>query len=1166
MRRATIDDVRAVLREWARSRGADPARSMRPIRLAGLLLVVAGLLAGGAAVLAAGSAPALRSTSPADGASVQSAPAVTASYDQALHPGSGVVVTDSTDVSIGGTTTLSQDGATVSFTPSSALTPAGSPYTATATVRSAADEQQVVSTWRFSIDVTAPQAPTVASVDGDSTSPATGNDPSPAIMVSGVVAGDTVRLLEGTTERGAAVVPPGATTVTFNAGAAEDAALTGDGEHGLTATAADPAGNVSSASDPFFYTLDTAGPAAPTIASVGGTGTSPASGNDPTPAITVTGAGAGDTVRILEGSTVKASKVVPAPGPLGSPSVTFNGTASSTEVTLNGDGPHTLIAEAVDAAGNLSPASTGFVYDLDTGSPTPPTITSVNGVDATPAVGNDLTPAIVVSEVEAGDVVQVFEGSSLRAARTVPAGGSTVTFNQGPLDVEVVLAGDGDHTLTATSTDPQGNGSGTSPSFVYTLDTGTTAPALASTSPAGSSTGKPPATVSAAYGERLDRVRSSLSLTNGPGNSVAGTVGFSADAMTITFTPSSTLTEGGNVYSARAVVRDGNGNATTSTWTFSVDTTGPAAPTLTSVDGQTTSPAAGTDASPAIVVSGVEAGHTVRIRDDGAVVGTKVVPGGATSVTFNPAATDTDVLLEGDGSHPLTATATDPAGNPSAASAAFEYTLTTTFPAPDPPTVSSVDGRSTSPAAGTDPTPTIVVSGVQAGHTVSVLDGTAVRGSKIVASGATSVTFNAAPADSEVVLSGDGAHSLTATATNTSGSTSEPSGAFEYALTTTFPGEFQSLVPARVLDTRDGTGGFSAPVGPAATISPTVVGKGGVPATGVSAVVLNVTVTQPSAASYLTVFPSGTTRPDTANLTFVPGQTVPNLVVARVGADGKVSVYNNAGSTHVIFDVLGWFSDASGPAGGRFNPLAAARILDTRTGTGGFSAPVGPGATIAPTVAGRGGIPSGASAAVLNVTVTQPTAAASYLTVFPTGAPRPNTANLTFVAGQTTTNLVVAKVGTDGKVSVYNHAGNSQVIFDVVGWFSTADRDEPGARYSPLRPSRILDTRIGTGGFSAPVGAGATISPKVTGVGGVPATGVSTVVLNVTVTQPTAASYLTVFPAGAARPNTANLTFGAGQTVTNLLMAKVGADGKVSVYNQAGTSHVIFDVVGWYGG
>jgi hypothetical protein len=157
----------------------------------------------------------------------------------------------------------------------------------------------------------------------------------------------------------------------------------------------------------------------------------------------------------------------------------------------------------------------------------------------------------------------------------------------------------------------------------------------------------------------------------------------------------------------------------------------------------------------------------------------------------------------------------------------------------------------------------------------------------------------------------------------------------------------------------------------------------------------------------------------------------------------------------------------------------------------------------------------------------------------------------------------MAKVGADGKVSVYNNAGTTHVVLDVVGWFG-ADDATAGARYNALSPSRILDTRTGTGGFSAPVGPGGTISPTVIGVGGVPASGVSAVVLNVTVTQPTAESFLTVFPSGAPRPLASNLNFVAGQTVPNLVMAKVGADGKVSVFNNLGTSHVIFDVVGWY--
>lgn len=1030
---------------------------IRSMKLGMLTLAVVTLLGAGMAALAAGTAPVLQSTAPASGAGVQSAPTVTATYDQALHPSSTLVVRDSTDVVLAGTTTFSPDAASIVFTPASALTPAGNPYAAVATVTNATDDQQVSSSWSFSIDTTAPSAPAIASVAGDSSTPATGSDPSPTIVLSGLIPADTVRVLVGGTVRSSAVVPEGATAVTFNAGPDADIVLVGDGDHSLTATAADAAGNVSTASTAFLYVLDTTASGAPTVASIDGDATSPAVGNDPTPRIVVSGAVAGDSIRILEGSTVRATKVAPAPAVPGPASVTFNPTAASSDVVLAAEGPYTFTAEAVDGAGNVSPASSGFVYTLETGAPATPTIASVDGVNSTPAVGNDPTPAVVVSGVVAGDTVRVFDGATLKATKVVPAATTSVTFNAGLGDADVLLATDGDHTLTATSTDPQGNASASSAAFIYALDTGIASPALVSTSPASGSTGQPPATVTATYTERLDRALSTVSLTNGPGNAVAGTVTFSADAKTIVFTPTSALNEAGNVYTAQAVVLDGNGNTTTSTWSFTVDTTGPAAPTIT-----------------------------------------------------------------------------------------------------------SVDARTTSPAAGTDPTPTIVVSGVEAGHTVRMLDGATVRGTKVVAVGATSVTFNASPADTEVLLPGDGSHSLTATATDPSGNPSAASPAFVYALTTSFPGEFHGLIPARILDTRAGTGGFNAPVGPGATIAVPVAGRGGVPASGASAVVLNVTITEPTAETFLTVFPSGTTRPLASNLNALAKKTVPNLVVAKLGADGKVAVYNNVGTSHVIYDVMGWFSDSTGAAGARFSSLTPARIVDTRVGTGGFSAPVGATATISPTVIGVGGVPaSGVSAVVLNVTVTQPTAE-SFLTVFPSGAARPLASNLNFVAGRSVPNLVMAKVGADGKVSVYNHAGTTDVILDVVGWFGAVGADT-GDRFNSLSPTRILDTRSGTGGFSAPVGAGGTISPTVTGVGGVPASGVSAVVLNVTVTEPTASEgFLTVFPSGAVRPLASNLNFVAGQTVPNLVMAKVGADGKVSVFNNLGTSHVVFDLVGWY--
>ncbi len=158
---------------------------------------------------------------------------------------------------------------------------------------------------------------------------------------------------------------------------------------------------------------------------------------------------------------------------------------------------------------------------------------------------------------------------------------------------------------------------------------------------------------------------------------------------------------------------------------------------------------------------------------------------------------------------------------------------------------------------------------------------------------------------------------------------------------------------------------------------------------------------------------------------------------------------------------------------------------------------------------------------------------------------------------------MVAKVGADGRVAVFNQTGFTHVIFDVVGWYG-ADGAPGGAGYTTLAPARILDTRNGTGGFWSPVGPGATVAAGVTGVGGVPATGVSAVVLNVTVTQPSAGGYLTIFPSDAVRPTASNLNFTAAQTVPNLVVAKVGADGRVAVFNQTGSTHVIFDVVGWY--
>ena len=254
----------------------------------------------------------------------------------------------------------------------------------------------------------------------------------------------------------------------------------------------------------------------------------------------------------------------------------------------------------------------------------------------------------------------------------------------------------------------------------------------------------------------------------------------------------------------------------------------------------------------------------------------------------------------------------------------------------------------------------------------------------------------------------------------------------------------------------------------------------------------------------------------------------------------------------------------SPPIPGAYHPLAPARILDTRTGLGGGPAKVGPGATLALQVTGRGGVPAtGVSAVALNVTVTEPTAG-SFLTAWPAGDSRPLASNLNYEAGTTVPNMVVVKVGAGGKVNLFNLSGSVHVIADVAGYYLPY-LPTPGAAYTPLPPERLLDTRSGNGAPAGRVDAGATVILQVTGRGGVPATGVSAVVLNVTVTEPDAVSYLAVYPSAEARPLVSNLNWRAGDTVANLVVVKVSAGGKVNLFNNSGTTHVIADVAGWYG-
>ena len=354
------------------------------------------------------------------------------------------------------------------------------------------------------------------------------------------------------------------------------------------------------------------------------------------------------------------------------------------------------------------------------------------------------------------------------------------------------------------------------------------------------------------------------------------------------------------------------------------------------------------------------------------------------------------------------------------------------------------------------------------------------------------------------------------------------------------------------------------PVLSTGSIALQVTGQGGIPAAGVAAVALNVTVTDATSTGYITAWPSGTTRQETSNLNFNTGQTIPNLVIVPVGADGKIGLYNGSpGSVSLIADVAGYFVAGAPTAAGAFSSLAPARLLDTRTGNGTPAGPVPSTGAVSVQITGRGGVPAtGVSAVAVNVTVTDATST-GYITVWPSGTTRQETSNLNFQAGRTIPNMVIVPVGADGKIQLYNGSpGSVSIVADVAGYILGGSPTVPGA-FASLAPSRVLDTRTANGA-TGPVPSTGMITVQVTGRGGVPATGVSAVALNVTVTDATSAGYITAWPSGTTQPPTSNLNFQAAQTIPNLVIVPVGADGKIALYNGSpGTASLVADVAGY---
>ena len=197
---------------------------------------------------------------------------------------------------------------------------------------------------------------------------------------------------------------------------------------------------------------------------------------------------------------------------------------------------------------------------------------------------------------------------------------------------------------------------------------------------------------------------------------------------------------------------------------------------------------------------------------------------------------------------------------------------------------------------------------------------------------------------------------------------------------------------------------------------------------------MNVTALGATSAGFVTVYPCGGVAPTASSLNVVAGAVVANMVVSRLGADGSVCLFTQS-TMDLVVDVDGWFA-----SGSTYRPVVPARLLETRAdlstvdGLANGDGARTTGSVTELVVVGRGGVPSGASTVVLNVTVVG-SERAGYATVYPCGIDAPLASNVNYSAGQTVANAVIVGVGARGSICVRT-SQRADLVVDVTGAFS----------------------------------------------------------------------------------------------------------------------------------
>jgi Bacterial Ig-like domain (group 3) len=380
---------------------------------------------------------------------------------------------------------------------------------------------------------------------------------------------------------------------------------------------------------------------------------------------------------------------------------------------------------------------------------------------------------------------------------------------------------------------------------------------------------------------------------------------------------------------------------------------------------------------------------------------------------------------------------------------------------------------------------------------------------------------------------------------------------------------FVAVTPCRIADTRNPPPGpFAAPAitNNETRIFPIQQSACGIPSVAV-AYSLNVTVVPNGPLNYLTVWPTGLTRPGISLMNSYDGRVKANAAIVAAGTAGAISVFaSTATSTNVLLDIDGYFVPSTSISLA-FYPLPPCRLVDTRPNT-----PPGPLAGPAlvakqtrsfPIQSGKCNIPSNAQAYSLNATAIPPKGASlDFLVLFPTGQKQPGSSTLNAPTGTTTANAAIVPAGTGGAVSVFA-ANETDLLLDINGYFAPPG---PGGIYLyTTTPCRVIDTRD----VPFPPFPGAFVIPVESSPCSPPPTAAAYVLIATVVplgSPPFGApmQYLTLWPPEQAQPSVSTLNASDGAVTSNMAIVPTNSGQTAAFVPAPDSGNLLIDISGYF--